>query len=85
MADADMAETIDHALAVENAIGGDEIVDRRAEIGRRLRPHAGGERRQHDHGEASECPAKAADCSAHRCLHLGSCRGGTLTGTGGSA
>src|SRR5262249_44815612 len=56
MADADMAEAVDHTLAVENAIGGDEIVDRRTEIGWRLRPHAGAERRQHD--KAAECSAK---------------------------
>jgi len=33
MTDADVAEAVDHALAVEDAIGSDEVVDRGAEIG----------------------------------------------------
>src|SRR5262249_24361468 len=84
MADADVAEAVDHTLAVENAIGGDEIVDDGAKgakgdkIGWGLRPHVGAERWQHDQGEATECPAKAADGSAHHRLHLQSKRRGPL-------
>src|SRR5262244_2013409 len=38
MTDADVAEAVDHALAVENAIGSDQVVDRGSKIRRRLRP-----------------------------------------------
>src|SRR5262245_54956388 len=66
MAGADVAEPVDHALAVENAIGGYKVVDRGAEIRRRLRRHAAAKRRQRDQGEGSEGLPKAADGSAHR-------------------
>jgi hypothetical protein len=29
-----MAEAVDDALAIENAVGGDEIIDERLEVGR---------------------------------------------------
>ena len=78
MADADVAEAVDDALAVENAIGSDEIVNGGAEIGWRLRPRAAAKRRQHDQGEASECPAKAADGTAHDRLRFQSKGGRAL-------
>src|SRR5689334_14351754 len=74
MADADVAEAVDHALAVEDAIGSDQVVDYSAQIRWRLRPRGwkrpGAKRRERGQRWPSERHAGAANSSTHHHLRI---------------